>query len=425
MSIIQKTDEFLRRMYVHPELTNIDATRRDFMEEIDRGLMGEGSSLAMIPAYISPRGLFRENEPVIAIDAGGTNLRVALVTFRNGRPVTEHLEKHPIPGSRGEVTAEEFFEYIARLILPLTEYSDKVGFCFSYAIEITPGLDGIIGRFNKELRVRGAEGMHIGVVLNRKLKELGLEKPLRFVLINDTVGSLMGGIANLGLEDSDGLAGLILGTGSNLCYAERGEAIGKLPDPRDMLINCESGNFSRALRGEPDKRVDTGSIDPGNFTFEKMMSGAYMGKLFTETVLLAAEEGLVSEGFRSVRKEPFTSHETDSFLRGAENRISDICIGQDREVLVCISDRLFERSAKLVCASIAGLCVHCDGGKTPETPFTVVAEGTMFWDSLLFYEKLKAYISEYIEKELGRYVRICRADNATLAGAALSALLNL
>lgn len=423
-SLPERVQEFARGVGIHPELTDIPAVTEAFMSEMEAGLSGRDSSLAMIPTYISVKGRPPEDRDVIAVDAGGTNLRVGLVSFKNGLPVTRGLKKYPMPGSRGEISAEEFFDYLAELILPLTETADCVGFCFSYPMEITKNLDGIIQFLNKEVKVKGSEGRIIGRSIAEKLREKGLSKPLRFVIINDTVAGLMGGKACLGFSEEGGLAGLILGTGSNTCYLEKGQRVKKLRDAGDMLINCESGNFSGAFRGIPDRRLDAGTKDPGKFCFEKMMSGAYMGKLVTETALLASGEGLLSPAFGELTSEPFTALEVDGFLRGEDVRAARLCQGQDKEVLSSLIDMLFERSARLVCAVISALCVHCGGGLGEEAPFVVVAEGSMFWESLLFREKLERYLSAHVEHVMKRHVRIVRAENSTMAGSALSALLN-
>lgn len=416
--------EFARGVGIHPEQTDIPAVTEAFMSEMEAGLSGGGSSLAMIPTYISVKGKPPEDRDVIAVDAGGTNLRVGLVSFKNGLPVTRGLKKYPMPGSRGEITADEFFDYLAELILPLTKTADCVGFCFSYPMEITENLDGIIEFLNKEVKVRGSEGRIIGQSIAEKLREKGLSKPLRFVIINDTVAGLMGGMACLGLSGEGGLAGLILGTGSNTCYLEKGSRVTKLRNAGDMLINCESGNFSGAHRGLPDKILDSGTKDPGKFLFEKMMSGAYLGRLVTETAILAASQGVLSPVFGELAEQPITAPELDEFLRGADNRISGLCSGRDRERLTTLGDLLFDRSAKLICAVISALCLHSGGGLSPQSPFTVVAEGSMFWESLLFREKLNGYLSSHVEGTLKRHVQIVRAENSTMAGAALSALLN-
>jgi len=101
-----------------------------------------------------------------------------------------------------------------------------------------------------------------------------------------------------------------------------------------------------------------------------------------------------------------------------------MCEKADADVLREIIDNSFERAAKLVCANIAAICLHCDGGKSAERPFCVIAEGSTFYNSLLFKEKFDKHVKNYIEGKLNRHVVFYRGENVTLTGAAYSALIN-
>ncbi len=417
------TNDFLREIAMHPELTNIEAATESCLSEMETGLRGEASSLTMIPTYISTHGTPQENTPVITVDAGGTNLRVALVTFTGGRPVISGLQVFPIPGSRGEVSVDLFFEELADKILPLTPLSDRIGFCFSYPAEIFPDRDGKILRLSKGVSVTGSTGVVIGRTLVEKLRKKGVESALRVVLLNDTVASMMGGAAQSSLMNYDGICGLILGTGFNTCYPEQGERIGKLAHAGDMIINCETSNFSKLFRGRADEMTDESSENPGIGFCEKMISGAYLGRVITNTAILAAQAGLLSAHFGQIN-EPFTLPELDLFLRGEKNRVSALCTDADAALLRELIDSSFERAGKIVCVNIAALLRRCDGGKSAEYPFCVVAEGSTFYKSLLLRDKLDKYVREYIENKLGRYVAFRGGENLTLTGAALAALLN-
>jgi hexokinase len=66
-------------------------------------------------------------------------------------------------------------------------------------------------------------------------------------LLNDSVGTLAGGC----YEDSNTKIGVILGTGTNACYAEEVKNILALPAKRradatrpEMVVNTEWGNFN-------------------------------------------------------------------------------------------------------------------------------------------------------------------------------------
>ena len=416
-----ETYDFLTAIDMNPDQTDINAFMRAFLDEMDAGLAGRPSSLRMIPTYVSADGTPADDEPVIAIDAGGTNLRVALVTFSGGRPTVLREKKCRMPGSRGEVSADDFFSALADEVLPFARQSRRIGFCFSYPTAMHPDGDGEIICLTKEVRVSGIEGRVIGQGLLDALREKGAAGPFSLILLNDTTAGLLGGLAELGLGTVGGIAGLVLGTGCNSCYAERGEKIKKLPGARDMIVNCESGNFARAFRGRADELADAGSEAPGAYLFEKMLSGVYLGRLVTREAALAAEHGLLSPAFASAAPD-FTAPELDDFLRGNENRVAALCTGTDREVLRRLVDSVFERAAKLVCGNVLALCLHCDGGLSEQQPFTVVAEGSTFYNSLLLRKKLDRCLTEVAEQECGRYIVFRRAENATLAGAAFAAL---
>ena len=421
--ILAELNEFLRGISMHPDQTDIHAMTKMCISELEKGLSGEESSLKMIPTYISSKGTPPDGIPVIAVDAGGTNLRIALVTFINAKPIISRMEVYPIPGSKGEVSSDEFFSEIADKILPLTEVSNRIGFCFSYPAEIFPDRDGKILRLSKGVCVRGAAGLVIGHELKRKLHEKGVSKEFSFTLLNDTVASMMGGAAEFSVIGFDGICGLILGTGFNTCYTEKGEKITKLKNAEDMIINCETSNFSKVFRGKADEMADAVSENPGIGFCEKMISGAYLGKVITNTAVLASREGFLSEAFTNI-EQPFALPELDDFLRGKTNRVAELCSGSDAAILKEIIDKCFERAAKVVCVNIAALCLQCDGGKEESRPFCVVAEGSTFYKSLLMRDKLDGFVQEYIVGSLSRHVVFRGADNLTLTGAALSALLN-
>ena len=421
--LIARINDFLREISMHPDQTDIQFGMEACILEMKKGLDGTNSSIKMIPTYISSNGTPPNGVPTITVDAGGTNLRIALVTFSEGRPVISDMNVYPIPGSMGEISADAFFNEIAEKILPLAEVSNKIGFCFSYPAEIFPNRDGKILRLSKGVLVRGAENLVIGRELTRKLCAKGIGKDLGFTLINDTVACMMGGAAEFPVTAFDGTCGLILGTGFNTCYLEKGDQITKLAHADDMIINCETGNFSKVFRGQADEMTDLASENPGIGFCEKMISGAYLGKVITNSAILAAKRELLSAAFKTTAP-AFSLPELDSFLRGADNRVSKMCIGTDCAVLKEIIDSSFERAAKIVCFVIAALCMKCDGGKTSASPFCVVAEGSTFYKSLLLRDKLDRYVKDFIEGRLSRHITFRGANHLTLTGSALSALIN-
>ena len=125
-------EEFLKRYGMNPDTIDIDKECRGFIDEMDKGLKEE-TSLKMLPSYISGEGEIPINERVIVMDAGGTNFRVASVYFNeDNKAVIEDFVQHPMPGSQGEITSDEFYDTVAEYLRPIIDRSSKIGFCFSY-----------------------------------------------------------------------------------------------------------------------------------------------------------------------------------------------------------------------------------------------------------------------------------------------------
>ena len=82
-----------------------------FAEEMDAGLAGKPSSLMMIPSFISIDRPVKTGTPVVVLDAGGTNLRAAVVTIDDtGKAQIGSFSKRPMPGTQGEISAEAFLK---------------------------------------------------------------------------------------------------------------------------------------------------------------------------------------------------------------------------------------------------------------------------------------------------------------------------
>ena len=136
--------------------TVIDGLLYDMKEGLKNGTGNLDSMSAaqdMIPTWGMPPAESPKNETVIVIDAGGTNFRSCLVTFdAEGNPSISELEKTSMPGIERELSKKEFFDAIANNLEHLKNKASKIGFCFSYAMRITPDGDGEVLHFSKEIK---------------------------------------------------------------------------------------------------------------------------------------------------------------------------------------------------------------------------------------------------------------------------------
>src|SRR5512142_2000192 len=281
---------------------DIDALRctEEFREEMEAGLCGRPSSLRMIPTFIEAEGAIPAHEPVIAMDAGGTNLRIALVEFdAEGDPRITGFERHRMPGLDGEIPCDQFFDVLAGHLQKLAPRARRVGLSFSYPAEILPSKDGKILSLSKELRVAGIVGQLCGERINAALRRRGVDHDLRFTVVNDTVGALLAGRAAHGSHRYSRYVGFVLGTGLNCAYVESNDLVKKrkdLPAGGRAIINVESGNHARFPRGTVDRALAALSAEPGSGALEKAVSGAYLGALALRTLQAAAEDGLFTAG---------------------------------------------------------------------------------------------------------------------------------
>ncbi|MBN1940083.1 MAG: hypothetical protein JW843_10875 [Candidatus Aminicenantes bacterium] len=254
-----------------------------FQEEMRRGLAGEPGSLKMLPTYIDlPTG--REKGPFLALDLGGTNVRIIRVDLPGDRTVPRFLSDH-FRLSRRDISTDGpvLFGAIARFIGRFLQGQGRtgpwnMGFTFSFAIRQSSIDRGELIGWTKGWTAEGVVGRDVVDLLNRALAAEGIAAVKVVSLNNDTTGTLMAGA----YLDPDCDVGCILGTGTNMCYRERTSSfrkpIGHYPG-EFMIVNMESGNFDAALLRTPyDALLDARSENPGLQAEEKMVSGKYLGE---------------------------------------------------------------------------------------------------------------------------------------------------
>ncbi|MGO9309633.1 MAG: hexokinase, partial [Spirochaetia bacterium] len=284
MSGRSAVERFLARNRVLADRLDLPRYCRAYLEEMTRGLEGRPSTLPMIPTYVETAREVPRGERVIALDAGGTNFRAAVVSFDEvGTPVIEDLARHAMPGAEAEIDREEFFRALARLVVPLARQARAIGFCFSYAVKMQADKDGRLLYFTKEIKARRVEGELIGRGLADALGALGAPAPSRIVLLNDTVATLLAGRNAQPGRRFDDFVGIVCGTGINAAYVEANRLVGKVPglDPSgSQIVNTESGSFGRGAYGPVDDEYDASTANPGKYRHEKTISGAYLGALY-------------------------------------------------------------------------------------------------------------------------------------------------
>ncbi len=194
-------ERFLARNRLHPSGIDLRGCCDAFLEEMTRGLEGRPSSLPMIATYIETARAVPRGERVVSLDAGGTNMRVAGVSFDGaGAPVIDGLvaASHARRG-RCALPGGVLPGAGAMPCVLIFAGRDRIGFCFSYPAEITPQKDGRLIQFTKEIKAQGVEGQLVGAGLcsrsasTRRIRGRAPHGRAQIVLLNDTVATLLAG----------------------------------------------------------------------------------------------------------------------------------------------------------------------------------------------------------------------------------------
>lgn len=421
------TAEFVRKNGLAPKAEDFRRWTEGFRQEMDAGLAGEKSSLRMIPTYLSAQTLPTQGEPVIVLDAGGTNLRIALMEFTDQGPKASYFNTVPMLGTQGPLTIDQFYDQLAALVAPIAHQSGRIGFCFSFPCQILPDLDGLILHFDKEVDISGAKGSILGVGLRAALEKLGKRHDHKVAVINDTVAAMLGAMSQ-GLGDARSM-GFILGTGTNICASFPVDGIGKLPAVQrakggSMVVNLESGGFDALERSEVELAFDATTANPGDQVLEKLISGAYQGPMALAYLRAAAKNGLFSAGGAAALEElaSLSAKEISDFLtRGSDNPLAALS-PDDRATSLEILDGFFRRAAMLTAATLAAVLEACGDAKDPAKPVAIAAEGTTFYKCPLLHKYLLEDMDKLVAQGMGLYSKFVQGENPNLTGAALAAL---
>lgn len=443
MNSLFAVNAFLGRHNFQVNGPDINATINTMMFDMVEGLvsnpsvpLGSGPALDMIPTWAMPPQSSPKNSSVIVIDAGGTNFRSCLVTFdANGIPAISDMEKKPMPATDREYGKKEFFQTIASYLDHLKNKASRIGFCFSWAMSITPEGDGKVIQFSKEIKAKEVIGSLIGESLSQALVERGWNTPEKIILLNDTTAALLAGASGAtGGKAYDSYVGFILGTGMNAAYIEYGNiakiAHIKASNMSAQIVVCESGKCNKIARSDFDADLDSTTNSPGLYGYEKMCSGAYLGPLAYRALKAAAAEGMfsaqVTKGIASLESLElkdmdqffYAPYRTDTTLGAILSGAPDF----DRDAVYRILDAFIERSARLAAANIACAVIKSGKGYSPVQPVCILCEGTTFLKTHFLRDRVTGYLNRCLVEERGIWYEIVTMDNAVTLGSAVAGL---
>ena len=417
----------------HNFVNHVDiwSSAQAILDDMKKGLKKEKADQDMIRTFCNPPKTSAKGKSVIVIDAGGTNFRSCLVTFdANGVPSISDMEKTRMPGVEKELNRKEFFEQFAVNLEHLKNKADRIGFCFSYPMEIKENGDGILLGFSKEVKAPEVVGCEIGKCLKEVLESHGWNTIKRITLCNDTVAALLAGAACATEADRfSSYIGYILGTGMNAAYVQPDCDCCKV---KKQIIVCESGKFTSVNQSEFDIAFDKTTVRPGTFLLEKCCSGAYLGPVSWYALQAAAKDGLFSEKVNQaiLKLDVLTLIEIDKFLHGPYNKdcvlgkiACEIATDEDTDKIFQILDAIVERSARYAAAILIACSIQTGEGKISSKPICILCDGTTFFKTYKVKERVYGYLDEILTRQLGIYWNIVSCDNDITLGASIAGLI--
>ena len=369
--------EFIKQHNIGYDTIQIGKELDAYLDEMKKGLCGQPGSLLMLPSYLVLRDEVRRCQPVICVDAGGTNLRITVAQFLDdGTFHTENIVKTLIPGAEKPVSIQEFFDALAELIYPFTKITKEIAISFAYRAKTLPNIDCEIVDITKEVTVTGAGGQHLGKEICASLAKMGAEG-CHAIVMNDSVATALAGKAEKLNEGYGSFTGTILGTGSNSCYMEAVQNIKKVKDldpDGTMVINVEAGSYNKMPRSDIDIAFNKTLQNPEVGIAEKMTSGGYLGKLCGYTLSVAADEGVFEE--KPDFGTSLTTIDVNRFLTDGGGRIAEVLQTEhDRDATREILLNLVRRAGRMLALQMAAVAVKC---KKTNNRVCMTIEGTTY-----------------------------------------------
>jgi hexokinase len=194
-----------------------------------------------------------------------------------------------------------------------------------------------------------------------------------------------------------------------------------------QAINTESGNFSKCPRSSFDIEFDLSTENPGQYLFEKMISGAYLGGLCLLVLKKAAEADLFSrEGAHWIDwRDDLSTFEVDAILRDpklgidwGEGNVSaeDIALIQQLCAAIC------ERAALCAAINVSASIIKSTGWESSSPPVCVNIDGSVYYKIKDFSQMVEGFLKKILGQR-NIFYELIRVDDSPLIGAAVAGLM--
>ncbi|ORY80932.1 hypothetical protein BCR37DRAFT_380811 [Protomyces lactucae-debilis] len=245
----------------------------------------------MLPSFVYARPSGNERGEFLAIELGGTMLRLAIVGLSGLACASEfkRSKSWSVPDAfKVTGSGRDLFHWIAQRVSEVIGIENhrkwKAGFTFSFPVQETSISTGQIKLMGKGFASADDENECINVCLSEALKSIGVNVELCAIL-NDSIATLL---AQAYTTPGKTSLSLILGTGCNSAafacsslFEAKLKNRGLIDGQSVVAVNCELSMFGKMQLPwtKYDHEVDQTSTRPGYQPLEQFTSGRYLGEL--------------------------------------------------------------------------------------------------------------------------------------------------
>ncbi|XP_064595368.1 LOW QUALITY PROTEIN: hexokinase-1-like [Liolophura sinensis] len=326
-----------------------------------------------------------ENGDFLGLDLGGSNFRLIYICLNNGK-MTPVIRSYVLPVELLEQRVEKVYDFVVEKMASFLEeekIKDKrlpLGFTFSFPMKQAGLRSGVLVTWTKSFRCPNGIGEDVVTFLENAIKRRGDLSVNVEALLCDTTATLVAGNA----EDPNCRVGLIIGTGCNASFVEQIKYAEKvdIEKAKEVIIDIQWGSLGDNgcldyIKTDVDRTVDMESNHPNSFTFEKMISGFYLGEVVRHILIKLTDQGLLFDECFQLRQWPVLSGigmmtQVTRFSVIKQLGITSVMkkdVAVVREVCAVVS----ARAAHLVAGNLAVLLNHMN---KPEV--TIAVDGSVY-----------------------------------------------
>ncbi|KDN52752.1 hypothetical protein K437DRAFT_253954 [Tilletiaria anomala UBC 951] len=432
-----------------------------FSELYTYGLGVKGADMPMIPSFVTGLPDGKEKGTFLAMDLGGTNLRVCEVKLKGDHTFEIRQQKYRVSDALKKGPVADLFEYMAESVERfLNEFGTEtdagedellMGFTFSFPVEQTTIDRGALLFWTKGFNCPDAPGKDVVQLLQNALDKKHIKVRVN-ALVNDTVGTLL----TRSYQTGGAILGAIFGTGTNGAYLESIERIKKIKvssqgqaGPTHMVINTEWGSFDNARTVLPttqfDNFVDRTALRQRHHLFEKMISGMYLGEVARAVIIYLIDNLVLFSGFSSATLNTQYGLDTaymsmieadidngnpTSGSNGTREvltqklglraeHVSDVDVETVRRIVRFVGTR----AARLSATAVAGTLIHTGNIQDDGTgkQVNVGVDGSLAELYPHFEERMRIALRDIVGEDAEKRVKFGLAKDGSGVGAALGA----